>query len=98
MKTLANHEAQHLTIAEYKNAFKNVQNPTAINTNNKVYTFFKETVFFMKYMYFVVLLIMILGVLFEIKCIYNIDVFRNVNTPLDTYYYEAKANLTNDLR
>jgi hypothetical protein len=52
----------------------------------------------MKYMYFVVLLVMILGVLFEIKCIYNIDVFRNVDTPFDTYYNEAKGNLTADLR
>ncbi len=97
MKTFTNHEAQHLTIAEYKNAFKNEQTP-AINTGNRIHTFFKETVFFMKYMYFVVLLVMILGVLFELKCIYNVDVFRNINTPFDTYFNEAKSNLTSDLR
>lgn len=89
MKTLANHEAQHLTIEQYKNAFKNEQVPFLYRTVLNVNKFFTETVFLMKFLYFVVLVVMILGVLFELKCIYHIDIFRNIDTPFDTYFFNA---------
>jgi len=98
MKTLANNEAHFLTIEEYHNAFKNQQVPFYYRAALKVNTFFTETVFLMKFVYFVILVVMILGVLFEIKCIYHIDLFRGVDTPFDTYFNEAKNNVNGDLR
>jgi hypothetical protein len=98
MNTITKNEAHTISFNEYSSAFKNEKKSFSTIVLGKVTKFFTDTVFFMKYMYFVVLLVMILGVLFELKCIYNIDVFRNVDTPFDTYYNEAKGNLTADLR
>ncbi len=98
MNTFTKNEGHTISFNEYSSVFKNEKLPFGIRLAKKAGSFFKDTVFFMKYMYFVVLLVMILGVLFEIKCIYNIDVFRNIDTPFDTYYNEAKGNLTADLR
>lgn len=98
MNTFTKLEGQTVSFNQYTSVFKNEKESTGILLTKKVSSFLKDTVFFMKYMYFVVLLVMILGVLFEIKCIYNIDVFRDINTPFDTYYNEAKGNLTSDLR
>jgi hypothetical protein len=94
MKTLTQHEAQHLTIEEYKDTFKNEQVPFLYRTALNVNRFFNETIFLMKFLYFVVLVIMILGVLFELKCIYHIDIFRNIDTPFDNYYF----NITGERR
>ncbi len=98
MNTFTKNEGNTISFNQYSSVFKNEKQSVGVKLAKKVGTFVKDTVFFMKYMYFVVLLVMILGVLFEIKCIYNIDVFRNVDTPFDTYYNEAKGNLTADLR
>ncbi|MFA9214378.1 MAG: hypothetical protein ACEQSR_11115 [Candidatus Methylacidiphilales bacterium] len=98
MNTSTKLEGQTISFNEYNSVFKNEKESTSVRLTKKVGSFLKDTVFFMKYMYFVVLLVMVLGVLFEIKCIYNIDVFRDINTPFDTYYNEAKGNLTADLR
>lgn len=98
MKTHTNNDTHFLTIEEYHNAFKNEQVPFLYRTALKINTFFKETIFLMKFLYFVVLVMMILGVLFELKCIYHIDIFRNINTPFDTYFYAAKDNVTGELR
>ena len=98
MNTFTKSEGQTVSFNQYTSVFKNEKESTGILLTKKISSFLKDTVFFMKYMYFVVLLVMILGVLFEIKCIYNIDVFRDINTPFDTYYNEAKGNLTPDLR
>jgi|DEB19_MinimDraft_2_1074335.scaffolds.fasta_scaffold23070_1 hypothetical protein len=98
MKTLTNNEAHFLTIAEYNGAFKNEQVPFMTRIALNINTFFTETIFLMKFLYFVILAVMILAVLFEIKCIYHIDFFRGVDTPFDTYFYEAKNNVTGGLR
>jgi hypothetical protein len=98
MKTLANNEAHFLTIEEYNGAFKIEQVPFLYRAAIKINTFFEETIFLMKFMYFIVLVVLILGVLFEINCIYHINFFRGVDTPFDTYFYEAKNNVTGDLR
>ncbi|MCF8429822.1 MAG: hypothetical protein K9G64_06790 [Bacteroidia bacterium] len=98
MKTLANNEAHILTIEEYNGAFKNEQVPFINRIAFNINTFFAETIFLMKFLYFVILVIMILGVLFEIKCIYHIDFFRGIDTPFDTYFNAAKNNVTGELR
>lgn len=49
MKTLAYHQAQHLTIEEYKNAFKQQDTPFLYNLTNKNGRFYKETEFFLRF-------------------------------------------------
>jgi hypothetical protein len=98
MNTFTKNEVNTISFNEYSSVFKSERQPVGVRLAKKVGSFLKDSIFFMKYMYFVVLLVMILGVLFEIKCIYNIDVFRDIDTPFDTYYNEAKGNLTADLR
>lgn len=98
MKILSKNEAHFLTIEEYNSAFKNEKVPLITRIFLNLNTFFTETIFLMKFMYFVILTIMILEVLFEIKCIYHIDIFRGVDTPFDTYFYAAKNNVSGELR
>ena len=65
MKTLANHETQHLTFEEYKNAFKKTQNPLLFRITNKINEFLKETKFFIKFAFIGILLITLMALLTE---------------------------------
>jgi len=98
MNTFTKLEGQSVLFNKYNLVFKNEKQSIGVRVAKKAGSFLKDSIFFMKYMYFVVLLVMLLGVLFEIKCIYKIDLFRDIDTPFDTYYNEAKGNLTTDLR
>ncbi len=59
MNTLAQHQSHHLTIEEYKNAFKIAETPFVFSFLAKGNRFLKETVFFMKFMSILFILIML---------------------------------------
>ena len=42
------------------------------------------------FIYFDILLLITLIVLIELKEVYNIDIFYNMNTPFDDLYFEVK--------
>ena len=50
----------------------------------------QEIVNFLKYLYIVFILTLIVIVAIELKHIYQIDLFPLVDTPIDNIYYEIK--------
>jgi hypothetical protein len=50
----------------------------------------QEIVNFLKYLYIVFILALIVIVAIELKHIYQIDLFPLVDTPIDNIYYEIK--------
>ncbi len=77
---------------------QHVQKPIWIRSFESLIAFTRNVVDFMKFLYFMIIVAMVIGVLFEIKCIYHIDVFPNLDTPLDTYFYAAKGSMPSELQ
>jgi hypothetical protein len=65
MKPLANHEVQHLTFEEYKNAFKKNENPVMFKLTSKIMNFLNETKFFIKFAFALIIFITLLALLTE---------------------------------
>jgi hypothetical protein len=50
----------------------------------------REIISFLKYLYIVFIIVLILITTIELKRLYQIDVFPGVDTPIDNMYYEVK--------
>jgi hypothetical protein len=50
----------------------------------------REIISFLKYLYIVFIIVLVLIATIELKRLYQIDVFPGVDTPIDNMYYEVK--------
>ncbi|MES2382308.1 MAG: hypothetical protein V4538_14775 [Bacteroidota bacterium] len=98
MATFTKNELNRTSFANLNPKLNSVSQPLYIRAFESVLFYVKNMLDFMKFLYFVIVIAMVVGVLFEIKCIYHIDIFQNVDTPFDTYFYSAKESMPTALQ
>lgn len=98
MATFTKNELNRTTFANLNPQLNSTSQPLYTRVFEWVLFYVKNVLNFMKFLYFIIVIAMVIGVLFEIKCIYHIDIFQNIDTPFDTYFYAAKGSMPTALQ
>ena len=61
--------------------------------NSELHHLKRQVLDFMKFLYLVFILVLILCALVELKNMFNVDIFPGIDTPVDNLYFAGKAEI-----